>query len=170
MAAACVAVEDVDAALFGKVALNAATVPMCIAARGGFGRAFECAEAVECAAAVLRECVDVWNEETRGRALTIGGETVSGGLSSQRARRAVRRLVRAYPLVIPSAVFDAVRGRPTELPYFHDDILELAKKAGVETPKLRRLALITKGLVGSAAGGRYAHREQVRRLCLGVMG
>lgn len=147
LATKCLVVDDIEAAMFAKVALSAATFPACVLARGSFGRAFSSPGRLQKAVGALRDCVGLWHRMWPRRRLRLVGIDVGGPLSVRSAEAVIEKLVRVYPAVIPSVVFDVVRGGPTEFPFFHDELVSLADQIGAEVSELRKLVFETKRLL-----------------------
>ncbi|MCE5327886.1 MAG: hypothetical protein LLG01_15880 [Planctomycetaceae bacterium] len=116
--------HSITGALFSKVAFNVATVPFCVAAGASFGKTFARSQkAVNYAAHILQECARVGiccREIRHGRMGPVAVSDVAADIEA--ARESIAWLVSRFPNVMPSAVFDAMRQHPTELPFFFRDI------------------------------------------------
>jgi 2-dehydropantoate 2-reductase len=127
--------------LIAKVSLNVATFPFSVAGRCSFGAAFRGNKrAVRFAAAVLRDCARLARAVGVEPGLKFASIEVSALSESQeRAESAIRWLIRNYSDVIPSSVFDQIRGKRSELPCYFDDIIELAANARTPVDHVLRL-------------------------------
>jgi ketopantoate reductase len=132
----------IHASLFSKVAFNIASVPFCVASGRPIGAAFELhRQVIVFGARALMDCAMIASKTKRLRDAKFGNIPVRMiGSSLTAAQTALEWLVGRYAAVFPSAVFDAARGRVSELSDCFGDMLDLANQHRVEVPFLSLLS------------------------------
>jgi ketopantoate reductase len=162
-------VADISGPMFAKVAINTAMTPMCVASGLSFGETFRDIAVINTAAHVLAECGAIacgcgFRDSARWHGMSAA--TVS---NVENACEVVTWITKDFAGAMPSVVIDIAKGRRTEMPFWHDEMLDVGRAANVSTPWLECMAAeVTPWLKGEHQPVSTGCETLANRICRSV--
>jgi len=131
--------DNIHFQMFIKVLVNASIVSFCIESLSSFSQAINTQDKINQAATIFLEGIMLAKQIYPIDSVILPNNRQIKNLNTiENSVEIINRVIKKYPDVIPSIVFDVIRQKQTELKYIYDDIIGLGNSKSFNMKALQK--------------------------------